>query len=229
MTFARVAIVLSLAALAGCATAPGDVKPLEPMQPIPVAAYAGQAPQGTQGAIYASNGGGLSLFADQRARDVGDLLTIELVEQTTAQTRSSTSIAKSSETSASAGSLFGGAPTINGRNVLEADLGAERDFSGSGDSAQSNRLQGSVTAVVIQRLPNGNLVVQGNKQVRLNQGDELVQVQGIVRPADIAPDNTIPSSRVAEARIVYGGRGQLARSNAMGWLGRFFNSPIFPM
>ena len=95
-------------------------------------------------------------------------------------------------------------------------------------SAQSNRLQGSVTVTVVQRLPNGNLVVQGAKNLRLNQGDELVQVQGIVRAADIFPDNTIPSSRVADARIVYGGRGPVAQSNAMGWLSRFFNSALTP-
>jgi len=85
-----------------------------------------------------------------------------------------------------------------------------------------------VTVTVVQRLPNGNLVVQGQKNLRLNQGDELVQVQGIVRPGDIAPDNSIPSSRVAEARIVYGGRGPVAQSNAMGWLSRFFNSGLTP-
>ena len=89
-------------------------------------------------------------------------------------------------------------------------------------------LQGSVTVTVIQRLPNGNLVVQGQKNMRLNQGDELVQIQGIVRPADINPDNTISSGKVADARIAYGGRGAIAQSNSMGWLGRFFNSPIFP-
>ena len=81
---------------------------------------------------------------------------------------------------------------------------------------------------VVQRLANGNLVVSGQKNIRLNQGDELVQVQGIVRPADISADNTIASSKVAEARIAYGGRGAVAQSNAMSWLGRFFNSALAP-
>ena len=101
-------------------------------------------------------------------------------------------------------------------------------LDGTGNSAQSNRLQGSVTVTVIQRLPNGNLVVQGQKNMRLNQGDEMVQIQGIVRPADIGTDNTIASSKVADARIAFGGRGAIAQSNSMGWLGRFFNSPVFP-
>ena len=71
-------------------------------------------------------------------------------------------------------------------------------------------------------------MVQGQKNLRLNQGDELVQIQGIVRATDVAPDNTVPSSKVAEARIAYGGRGAVAQSNAMGWLGRFFNSRLSP-
>ena len=99
---------------------------------------------------------------------------------------------------------------MNGRDILSASVNGDRGFSGAGNSAQSNRLQGSLTVTVIQRLPNGNLVVQGQKNMRLNQGDELVQIQGIVRPADINPDNTISSGKVADARIAYGGRGAIA-------------------
>ena len=78
------------------------------------------------------------------------------------------------------------------------------------------------------RTSQAPFTVQSVKNMRLNQGDELVQIQGIVRPADINPDNTISSGKVADARIAYGGRGAIAQSNSMGWLGRFFNSPIFP-
>jgi flagellar L-ring protein precursor FlgH len=78
-------------------------------------------------------------------------------------------------------------------------------------------------------LPNGNLQVRGEKWIRLNQGNEYIQIEGIIRPADIAPDNSIPSSRVADAHIAYGGRGALADSNVMGWLSKFFNSAYYPM
>lgn len=215
----------SLLALSGC-VASGDVRPfpaLVPMQPI-VAPYA----QATPGAIYQGGGGGLSLFGDRRARDVGDLLTIQLVESTSAQTNAATQVGKESGIDISAPSVFGAPVTFNGRDVLSASASGARDFDGSGRSTQSNRLQGSVTVTVVQRLPNGNLVVEGSKNLRLNQGNELVQVQGIVRPADIGPDNVISSSRVADARIAYGGRGAIAQSNAMGWLGRFFNSRLYP-
>ncbi|MET0131916.1 MAG: flagellar basal body L-ring protein FlgH, partial [Stenotrophomonas chelatiphaga] len=183
--------------------------------------------QATAGAIYAA-GPSLQLYSDRRARDVGDLLTITLLENTQAQMSANTATSKESELAIGTPTIFGAPVTLGGKDILSATANGSRDFTGRGNSAQSNRLQGNVTVTVMQRLPNGNLVVQGQKNLRLNQGDELVQVQGIVRAADIAPDNTIPSSRVADARIVYGGRGAVAQSNAMGWLSRFFNSGLAP-
>ncbi|KIP79608.1 flagellar basal body L-ring protein [Stenotrophomonas chelatiphaga] len=220
LTFAAAAIAL----LGGCVIA-GDVRPypaLAPVQPV----MPPQA-QATAGAIYAA-GPSLQLYSDRRARDVGDLLTITLLENTQAQMSANTATSKESELAIGTPTIFGAPVTLGGKDILSATANGSRDFTGRGNSAQSNRLQGNVTVTVMQRLPNGNLVVQGQKNLRLNQGDELVQVQGIVRAADIAPDNTIPSSRVADARIVYGGRGAVAQSNAMGWLSRFFNSGLAP-
>lgn len=225
--FLRPVVLLTAPALlAGCVAA-GDVRPYPAMAPIqPVVALPAQA---SPGAIYQAGGNsGMSLFADRRARDVGDLLTIQLVENTTAQTNASTQMGKESSIDIGVPQVFGAPVTIGGRDVLSASASGSRDFDASGRSAQSNRLQGNVTVTVVQRLPNGNLVVEGSKQIRLNQGNELVQVQGIVRPADIGPDNTVMSSRVGDARIVYGGRGAIAQTNAMGWLGRFFHSRLYP-
>lgn len=237
----RVLLALALLPLAGCSTVGGDIKPFAPLVPltaVPAQSVAVATPDYTAavapppaqsaGAIYRP-GPGLRLFQDARAREVGDLLTINLVERTTAKTTVATAITKDSSTAMAAPTLFGAPVTANGIPILDAELGGTRAFNGAGDSAQSNRLEGSVTVTVVQRLVNGNLIVQGQKQMRLNQGDELVQIQGIVRPADIGPDNTVPSSRVGNAQIVYGGRGTMARSNAMGWLGKFFNSPIYPL
>lgn len=214
----------SLTLLGGCVVA-GDVRPYPAMPPVMPVIAPSATP--TAGAIYAA-GPGLNLYGDRRARDVGDLLTITLTESTTASTTASTAITKESQIGIGTPSLFGAPVTLGGKDILSAEASGERDFSGNGKSAQSNRLQGSVTVTVMQRLPNGNLVVQGQKNLRLNQGDELVQIQGIVRAADISPDNTIPSSKVADARIAYGGRGPVAQSNAIGWLGRFFNSALTP-
>lgn len=223
--FARTALACAVAVLLGGCVIAGDVRPypaLAPIQPI-------MPPQAepTAGAIYAA-GPTLQLYSDRRARDVGDLLTITLLENTTAQTSANTATNKESNLSLGTPSILGAPVTLGGKDILSATAKGARDFTGKGNSAQSNRLQGNVTVTVVQRLPNGNLVVQGQKNLRLNQGDELVQVQGIVRPGDISADNTVPSSRVAEARIVYGGRGPVAQSNAMGWLSRFFNSGLTP-
>ncbi len=207
---------------AGCTLA-GDVRPYPPMAPVQPIVVPAATP--TAGAIY-SAGPGLNLYGDRRARDVGDLLTIALMESTMATTTASTAISKKSDIDMGSPTLFGAPVTLGGTKILGASAESESNFNGKGNSAQSNRLQGSVTVTVIQRLPNGNLVVQGQKNLRLNQGDELVQIQGVVRAADIGADNTIPSSKVADARIVYGGRGAVAQSNAMGWLGRFFNSAL---
>ena len=217
----RHASIALCAALIGGCTLAGDVRPYAPMAPIQPIVVQAAAP--TAGAIYAA-GPGLNLYGDRRARDVGDLLTITLVENTMATTTASTAISKKSDIDVGTPTLFGAPVTLGGKDILGASASSDRDFAGKGNSAQSNRLQGSVTVTVIQRLPNGNLVIQGQKNLRLNQGDELVQIQGVVRAADINPDNTISSSKVADARIAYGGRGAVAQSNAMGWLGRFFNS-----
>ncbi|MBO1746227.1 flagellar basal body L-ring protein FlgH [Stenotrophomonas sp. SI-NJAU-1] len=224
-SFARTVLACAVAALLGGCVIAGDVRPypaMAPLQPI-------MPPQAepTAGAIYAA-GPTLQLYSDRRARDVGDLLTITLLENTTAQTSANTATNKESNLSLGTPSILGAPVTLGGKDILSATAKGARDFTGKGNSAQSNRLQGNVTVTVVQRLPNGNLVVQGQKNLRLNQGDELVQVQGIVRPGDISADNTVPSSRVAEARIVYGGRGPVAQSNAMGWLSRFFNSGLTP-
>jgi flagellar L-ring protein precursor FlgH len=242
-----IGIALSLSMLAGCAPLVGDVRPFAPV-PGAASPYAtpGMAAQMAQpaalpvasgvgdggGSIYsnaaATGNRGMRLFQDTKARDVGDLLTIVLVENTRAKTDAKTAVSKDSGLGMAAPTLFGQSVTYNGKSLLEADIEGKRKFDGAGNSAQSNQLAGNLTVTVVQNLGNGNLLVAGKKQLRLNQGDELVQVQGIVRVADIGPDNRVTSDRVGEAQIVYGGRGTLARSNAMGWLGRFFNSAAFP-
>lgn len=231
---------LSLLALAGCASGPpakltyptafdypAEYAMQSPTAPqVPVA----PAPQAvTAGAIYREGSGGLALFQDQKARQPGDLLTISLVETTTATSSASTTTTKDSSTELEVGALFGAPVTLGGRDIGSTEASGERAFTGSGTSAQSNSLRGNVTVTVVQRLANGNLLVRGDKVLRLNQSDEVVQIMGIVRTADIGPDNTVASSRVADVRIVYGGKGAIAKSNVMGWLSRFFQSPYFPM
>jgi flagellar L-ring protein precursor FlgH len=208
------------AALAGCNTLEAKTEPSPPplpVQPVP------DAP--TPGAI-AAPGQGLALFEDAKARNVGDLLTIKLVESTSAQKSASTATSKDDNVTLGDVSAFGhGLPF--GIHT-DSSVASKRAFDGKGDSAQSNSLTGSVTVAVVERLANGNLVVRGEKQLQINQGSEYVRLEGVIRTADIAPDNSVTSDRVANARISYTGRGQLADANAQGWLTRFFSSPWMP-
>lgn len=181
----------------------------------------------TPGAIY-NAGTGFALFEDPKARVQGDLLTVLLVEKTQARKEAATSTSKDSSAEIANPTLFGRPLTRDGTPIGSFGLEGSRAFDGKGDSRQSNQLTGSITVTVVERLPNGNLVVSGEKNLELGQGSERVRLSGLVRPSDVRPDNTILSDRVADARIEYVGRGALADANAQGWLSRFFNSPWFP-
>jgi len=115
-----------------------------------------------------------------------------------------------------------------GGNPFSAELQGTREFQGNGSADQRNALKGVLTAQVISVQPNGNMVIQGRKKLTLNQGDEYVVITGIIRRDDVRADNTISSTRVADAQIAYTGTGALADANSMGWLTRFFHSVIFP-
>jgi flagellar L-ring protein precursor FlgH len=185
------------------------------------------APPPADGAIF-HTGYSAGLFDNPTARNVGDTVTVVLQESTAAQKTSQTDTAKTTKDSLSAPTLLGQNMTIHGAPVLSGSLNNANSFSGSGDSKQSDSLVGDITVTVVKRLQNGNLVVQGQKYIDINQGSEFVRLEGIIRPIDISADNTIPSSAVADARIAYGQKGALNDANRPGLLSRFFNSPWLP-
>lgn len=180
----------------------------------------------TTGSIYQA-GRDMRLFEDRTARRIGDILTIRLVERTVASKKASTSVDKSSEINLSNPILFGEPVSIDGYN-LEVEVEGNRVHAGAGASDQSNSLSGQISAVVVGVYPNGNLVIRGEKMLTLNQGEEFVQISGVVRTDDIRADNSVLSTQVADAKITYAGKGALADANATGWLGRFFLSPLWP-
>jgi flagellar L-ring protein precursor FlgH len=184
-------------------------------------------PPANNGAIY-QVGRDVDLFENPIARHVGDVVTIVLSESTNAQKSATTKTQKSTSNTLPGVSLFGSPVTIHGAQVLSGNLNDASKFDGEGNSAQSNSLTGYITTTVAKVLPNGNLYIKGEKKIWINQGQENVVLSGVIRPIDLAPDNTIPSSRVANARISYGGKGAINDANAAGWLSRFFNSPWTP-
>ena len=217
----RPSFAVFVLAFSGCVSAPNvpDYSATWPEPPPPASE--------ANGAIYQA-GHDIALFENAVARRVGDTLTIRLNESTNASKNSSTTTSKSSSAEISGPTVAGRPVTANGVEVLSGGLDSETAFDGQGASTQSNKLTGQVTVTVAQRLPNGNLLIRGQKWIAINQGKEYVRIQGIVRPIDIDPDNSISSLKVADAMISYGGKGALADANAPGLLARFFNSKWMP-
>ena len=184
-------------------------------------------PQATNGAIYQA-GYDVALFENATARRVGDIVTIRLVEATNASKSSSTTTKKATTLDLPGPKLLGRPVTANGVPFLDTSLDHTSDFGGQGDSKQSNQLTGDITVAVIKRLPNGNMLVRGQKWIGINQGREFIRIQGVIRQIDVQPDNSIESTKVANASISYGGKGALADANKQSWLARFFNSPWTP-
>jgi flagellar L-ring protein precursor FlgH len=219
----RLLTVLGCCALAAC-----GLIPHKPPKPDPVVARELPPPTPrTDGAIY-QQGQQIELFADLKARRVGDVLTIRLTETTSASKSAVTKTAKTTTVNNTGPTLFGRTITTGGVPIYTTTLNGADSFDGEGSSTQANSLAGSLTVTVMAVQSNGNLVIQGDKTLKLNQGDEFVHVSGVVRPADIATDNTVTSDKVADAHISYSGKGVINASNSMGWLARFFNSVFAP-
>jgi flagellar L-ring protein precursor FlgH len=177
-------------------------------------------PAPANGAIFQPTNGYAPLTSGQRAAQVGDVLTVVLTERTQAaatagtQTNRDGGIGLRPPTTGILSRLF---------SATDATLGGGSNFGGTGQTTQSNQLSGEISVTVVEVHPNGTMLVRGEKRLRLNRGNEFIQVQGLVRPADITPDNRLASTRLADARITYSGRGEIARAAREGWLLKFFN------
>lgn len=211
-------VAVAVLALNACAPLGLGIQPGS-YPPTPPQSYAPAEP--STGAIYqpARN---LTLFDDLTARRVGDTVTIVLAERTQASKSASTDAKKDSTLDTGIPILGGGSVTVNGNEILSNKWDTAQDFGGKGSSSQSNQLNGSITVTVAEVYPNGNLLVRGEKWLTLNQGEEFVQISGIIRPSDIEKNNSVPSFKVADARITYSGAGAIADANRPGILTRFF-------
>lgn len=216
-------LLLMLAALVGCQSNAAKTAQAEQddYQP-PVLDYS--QPPATRGGLYRSGYSSGSLLQDKKALRVGDILTIVLDESTQSSKSAGTSYGKSSD-------ITIGVPKVFGKDYPDAEtaVSGSRDFSGSAESSQQNALRGAIAVTVHQVLPNGTLLVKGEKALKLNQGDEYIRLSGLVRVDDINSNNQISSRHVANARISYSGKGALNDSNTSGWLTRFFTHPFFPI
>lgn len=180
-------------------------------------------PSGVSGAIY-NRGMDMALFEDIKARRVGDILTVLLVEETSGQKSSDNNLTQTA-------AINIGAPTLGGRSYpdVAAGMNSNSNVTGESGSSQSNSLNGSIAVTVIDVLPGDNLLVQGEKWIQINQGKEYIRLHGIIRQRDVAPNNTILSTQVADARIEYSSSGATGgNASVIGWLARLIFSPLRP-
>jgi flagellar L-ring protein precursor FlgH len=163
-------------------------------------------------------------FEDSRARLLGDIVTIQIVESLAASQVSASTVNRntSADTSISTPPLKG----IIGVDLLNLNMGAKtnNDFSGKGGTQAANTFTGSITTTVIEVLPNGNLIVAGEKQIGVNQNVDVMRFSGTVDPRLLQPNNIISSTQVANVRVESKGRGAQGEAQTVGWLSRFFLS-----
>ena len=161
-------------------------------------------------------------YEDPRARMVGDSLTVQIVERVTATQKSTSNVSKEGSVSSGVTSL----PLIGSNASLMGKLGVGAEstssFKGAGDTANDQAFAGTITTTVMEVLPNGHLLVVGEKQVGINQHVDVLQFSGTVDPRHVKPGNVVASTQVANARILSRGRGQQAEAQQIGWLSRFF-------
>ncbi len=205
----HVLIAFAALALSAC-----SVMPREPLAHTegfrPVYPVAQAAPQVATGAIY--NGAqSESFFGRGRGFQVGDVITVLLNESTQAGRTQSGVLKRTSSNDVVPPGMGGG--LLSGANLLGGTIKSE----GTGTADQTASLTGSVAVSVIDVMANGNLVLRGEKQLALTEGAEIIQVAGVVRPDDIAPNNTVQSRRLANAQITYRGTGDMAAATRAGW------------
>ncbi len=219
----RVPLLATCVVLGGCASV--GHKPVVPESPpvqIPT-----PPPAVADGAIYQPERNVRPLFEDMRPRMPGDVLTVVFNEQVSASKNSQSNANRKSETSFDPSIVpggFGGPGVVNTGlrtlGKLGTDLKGDHEFQGGGGSQANNTFTGTITVTVTQVLTNGNLRVRGEKQIGINQGKEYIRFAGTVDPRLIGADNSIVSTRVADARIEYVGDGYINDAQHMGWLQR---------
>lgn len=204
---------LLLLAACGALTQPTAVHQPMTARPAPAPAISD-----ANGSIYGA--ATRPLFEDRRARLVGDTMTVNLVEKTQASKDSNASTSRGGSTSVSLPTVSG-APGkfLAGLSVGGSDT---TSFAGKGAAAANNAFTGTITVTVIEVYPNGNLLVSGEKQVAINQGQEFIRFSGVVNPSYVTSSNTVQSVQVADARVEYKGSGYIDEAQTMGWLQRFF-------
>lgn len=216
--FLLLGLVSLLAACANVGTPKVDIAEPTTALPSPPPAVAANNGSIFQAAQYRP------LFEDHRARLVGDTITVQIVEKVSASQSSTSTIDKSGKVDAGVSALpFLSAGALNRASATGS---SSNTFSGKGATQNTNDFSGTITAVVTGVLPNGHLLIAGEKQIGVNENVDVLRFSGQVDPRAIQPGNTVASAQVANVRIEHRGRGQQAEAQGIGWLARFFLSVL---
>lgn len=237
---AGIMVVCLLALFAGCAapaviqsgpsanTQPETLPPAN--QAVPVMAMA--PPSSGKGSLWADNGSMSNMFINAKARGVGDIVTIKIVENSSASNNAKTNTERTTDMNLGLTNFFGLENRYSSsNNFFNPFAGVQSNsgsaFDGSGTTARSGALTAFISARIIQIMPNGNFIIEGNREVRVNSENQIITLTGMVRPRDISPENIVQSTYIADARISYSGSGVLNDQQHPGWLARILNN-IWP-
>lgn len=225
--FVVVSVLLASAA-AGCG--PRHIQPFTPRhRNYKQGEYAqeGAGARGSNGSLFSDAHPGY--LEDTRAHRVGDVVVIRINEAADAQGTSTTHLKRENDGSTGASSLLGLVPALK-RAYPDIDtsklveFATKNGFTGEGDTARKGQLTGTIAVRVSREMPNGDLLLEGTKVVLINNEEYHLYVSGLVRPTDINPDNSVASTRIADAQIEFTGRGDLADQQRKGWLARAIDS-----
>ncbi len=225
----NLALLINITLLAGCVSAPPERMQkfsYEPAYPLNIP----EKNTANNGSLYYA-GDSLSLFDDSRAHRIGDIITINLAEKFDAKKKDEAKYEKQNAQQYGLNGKLAGSATIAGGNVSVPGLGtgiglsygSTGKFKGKADVKQNSSLKGSIAVTVVQVIPNGNLVIRGEKWITIHDGDEVIRFAGIIRPEDIRPDNTIDSAKVADVRLIYKDVGISGDSNRPGAVTQFLS------
>ncbi|MCX5874875.1 MAG: flagellar basal body L-ring protein FlgH [Deltaproteobacteria bacterium] len=220
-------VILLLAGLSGCAGT-GSQSALPERYTLPAPPKAAQAQ--AEGTIYAASTSGLDLYADSRAKRVGDIVLVRIVETSKANKEANTKTQRTSTATGGIGALFGFETWLADNNhrftpsLTELNASLTNDFEGKAKTDRKSNVTATISARVIDITTDGNLNIRGYQEVKVNDETQHIILSGIIRPQDVAQDNSVLSTHVADARIEYSGQGALGDKQRPGWFARALDS-----
>jgi len=219
LTWDKIGVVIIMLLCTGCLTTQGPGQDSSSFSK-PLSSTLSNPASGSEGSLWAPRMP-MNLYRDFKARNMGDIVTINVVESATASKNATT---KTSRGSSTAASWSGVLAKMTGDWVgNDQKVNFENDFDGKGETTRSSQLNTYITAQVIQVFANGNLVIQGSRQVQVNNENQFINVQGVIRPEDISAGNIILSTYIAEAKIELSGQGAVSDKQKPGWFARILD------